>query len=103
MPYIENPFNVGDYALCVNDNFPIVTTTGDKSQIGSKPDIHPQKGEVCCVDEILGEFLRFDEYDFNDSWNWWIHTHFKKLTQEEVEDHYEEIGQNAMMFFESIK
>lgn len=77
MAYIENPFRTGQYAQCINDNFPVVETTGDKSQIGTHPLTHPKKGEICCVDEILGEFLRFDEYDCNDEtsidygYKWW--------------------------------
>jgi len=108
MAYIENRFKVGQYALCINDNFPIVETTGDKSQIGINPITFPKKGEICCVDEILGEFLRFDEYDCNDEtkldygWRWWIHTHFKPITQEEVEHHYAEIAKGVKVWFDGI-
>lgn len=41
MAYIENPFTVGQYALCINENFPVVETTGDISQIGTQPINHP--------------------------------------------------------------
>lgn len=108
MAYIENPFKVGDYALCINDKFPIVETTRDKTQIGTYPSEHPKKGEICCVDEILGEFLRFDEYDCNDEsspdygWKWWKHTHFKLLTNQEVEEHYEKVGRGIKHWFDSF-
>ena len=105
MAYIENPFKVGHYALCINDIFPIVITTGDKSQIGNLPTIFPQKGEICCVIEILGEYLRFEEYDENYldyGWRWWMHTHFKPITQEEVENRYEEFAKGVKVWFDSL-
>ncbi len=100
MAYIENPFKVNQYALCINDNFPVIETTGDKSLIGTQATVHPKEGEICCVDEILGEYLRFDEYDCNDEtnpdygWKWWHHIHFKPLTNQEVEEHYEKMGRD---------
>ena len=105
MAYIENPFTVGQYVLCINENFPIVETTGDKSQIGTQPISHPKKGEICCVSEIIGEYLRFDEYDCNDpnnpgyGWNWWKHTHFKPISQQEVEEHYTEAAKKFVGLF----
>lgn len=108
MSYIENPFTVGQYALCINENFPVVETTGDKSQIGTQPISHPKRGEICCVDEILGEYLRFDEHDCNDpnnpdyGWKWWKHTHFKPLTKQEVEEHYEKVGQGVKQWFDGL-
>lgn len=95
MSYTENPFKLGQPALCINDVFPVVETTGDKSQIGKQAINHPRKGEVCHVDEILGEYIRFDKHDCNDEnnpdygWKWWKHTHFKPLTQQEYEAHCE--------------
>ena len=109
MAYIENPFKTGEYALCINENFPVVATTDeDKSIIGKQPTRHPKKGEICCVDEILGEYLRFDEYDDHDEsspdygWKWWKHTHFKKMTMQEVEDHYEQIGKETKQWFDKV-
>lgn len=109
MEYIENPFRAGEYALCINETFPVVATTEEnKSIIGSVPMRHPKKGEICCVDETLGEFIRFDEYDDNNEsspdygWKWWKHTHFKKLTLQEVEEHYESIGKKTKEWFDKI-
>jgi hypothetical protein len=102
MAYIGNPFKVGQYAICVNDNFPDIITTGDKSQIGMHPAAFPRKNEICHVDEIRGEFLRFDEYDCNDEnhpefgCRWWIHTHFKQISNEEVEEYYEYLSKSIL-------
>lgn len=108
MEYIDNPFEIGNYALCINENFPVVETTGDKSQIGKQPLSHPKYGEICCVDEVLGEYFRFDEHDCDDpnnpdyGWKWWKHTHFKILTQEEVEEHYANAGKDVKQWFDNI-
>jgi len=59
-------------------------------------------------DEILGEYLRFDEHDCNDpnnpdyGWKWWKHTHFKPLTQQQVEEHYEKVGQGVKEWFDTL-
>ena len=99
MAYIENPFKEGQFVVCINDTFPVVETTmTDKSVIGTIPKKRPKKDEVCCIDEILGEFIRFDEYDDNDpssidyGYKWWKHTHFKHITHEELENHYESVA-----------
>lgn len=109
MAYIENPFKVNQYVLCINDDFPVMATTdNDKSIIGTHPLRHPSKGEICCVDELLGEYLRFDEYDDNDEnspdygWKWWKHTRFKAVTKQEVENHYEQVGKNVKEWFDKI-
>ena len=84
MAYIDNPFKSGDTVICINDRFSMVVTTADKSLIGTLPPIHPAIGESLVIDEILGEFIRFDRYDCKDTslpdygWRWWKHTHFKK-------------------------
>ena len=52
------------------------------------------------VDEILGEFLRFNDFDFNDEnhpdygFKWWKHTQFRPMTEKEQEEHCEEIAIN---------
>lgn len=108
MAYIENPFLAGQYVVCISENFPVVETTGDKSQIGTQPLIHPKKGEICCVDEILGEYLRFDEYDCNDEtnpnygWKWWKHTNFRRITEQEVEQHYQKVAQDVKEWFDKL-
>ena len=57
MSYIENPFKVGQYVICVNDNFPVVETTGDKSQIGNKPITFPKKGEITTVVKLTPKYM----------------------------------------------
>lgn len=98
MSYIENPFKVGQYAKCINDNFPeIITTNEDKSNLGKQPSKYPKLGKYYVVDEILGEFIRFDEFDCSDEnsidygYKWWFHTHFQALTDEEFENEYKKI------------
>jgi len=99
MAYIENPFSAGQSVVCVQDVFPLVITTGDKSRIGTLPPVCPKKGEVYVIDEILGEFLRFaplDEYDTSHpdyGWRWWKHTGFRALTLHETEEAFFSIGQ----------
>lgn len=74
----------GDKVICVSENFPRWKTTDeDKTGIGLQPKIHPTKGEVLTVDEVLGEFLRFDIYD-TDSYNWWKSNRFRKLNLQEL-------------------
>ena len=86
MAYTENPFKVGQSVVCINDYFPQAITTGeDKSRIGIVPQSRPSKGVVYQIDEILGEFIRFDCMDMSDvedpdyGWRWWKHTHFAAI------------------------
>ena len=102
MAYIDNPFKVGQYAQCINDRFPeIITTNEDKSHLGEQPKNYPKLGKFYCVDEVLGEFIRFDEFDCHDEdsshfgWSWWFHTHFKPLTDEEFEEEYNKVMQRV--------
>lgn len=59
MAYIENPFHVGQTVVCINDQFHLSISTGDKRWIGTRAIDHPALNEVLTIDEILGEFLRF--------------------------------------------
>jgi len=84
--YITNPFRVNQEVICINANFPcVITTEEDKSCIGKIPPTHPKKWEQLSIDEILGEYLRFGKYD-NESFMWWMHTHFKPLDEMTEED-----------------
>lgn len=101
MAYIENPFSVGQKVVCVSDYFPkVITTDEDKSTLGNLPVRHPKRGEVYCIDEILGEFLRFDAFDEKDTthpeygWRWWKHTHFKGV---ETDNETSEIGETILL------
>ena len=90
MSYIENPFSVGQSVVCIRDFFPMVTTTADKSRIGTVPPVHPVLNETLVIDEILGKYLRFGKYDCWDvnhpdyGWRWWKHTSFCALKEPEA-------------------
>jgi hypothetical protein len=92
MAYIENPFSVGQSVVCINDYFPLVIATAGKDRIGSLPPVYPKLNETIVVDEILGEFLRFDKYDCDDvnhpdyGWRWWKHTHFSAVNESIASD-----------------
>ena len=75
------PFNEGQYVVCIKDNFPkIITTNKDKSTLGQKAVFHPQKNEELIIDEILGPFLRFNKYDSDDfGFQWWHHSSFAPI------------------------
>lgn len=71
----------GDKVICISENFPIWKTTNeDKSIIGTHPNNHPKKGEELFVDEVLGDFLRFDKYDTEEEFAWWKSDRFKKVS-----------------------
>lgn len=73
-------FNQGDRVICINDkNFTIVITTEeDKSIIGKYATSYPKEGDILTVDEVLGEFIRFDKCD-NQSFNWFHEKYFTLL------------------------
>lgn len=103
MSYIPNPFKEGDAVICINEHFPVFQTTEeDKSIIGTMPKTHPKIGEQLVIDEILGEFLRFDVYD-GLNFNWWIHTHFKKSDEMTEEDEVEAIVNKNVRLFNELR
>jgi hypothetical protein len=74
----------GDKVICISEKLPQWKTTGeDKGDIGTNPGSHPKINEILTVDEILGDFLRFDRYD-TDSYNWWKSDRFRKLSLQEL-------------------
>lgn len=74
---MENPFSEGDKVVCVSTDFKWIEKYGG---VGEECPT-PFKGEVLTIDEILGEFLRFDKYDTEASLNWWHHTRFAPVTE----------------------
>lgn len=79
----------GDKVVCISENFPLWKTTNeDKSILGSHPNSHPKKDEVLIVDEVLGDFLRFDKYDTEEDFKWWKSDRFKKI--DDIEEEYME-------------
>lgn len=68
----------GSSVVCISEDFPWIKKHG-----GSGPaKDHPKKGEILIVDEILGEFLRFDKYDTEESFNWWHITRFAPIEED---------------------
>lgn len=68
----------GTKVICISENFPLwKTTKEDKTEIGSHPINHPKKDEVLIVDEVLGDFLRFEAYDTVDEYKWWHKNRFR--------------------------
>lgn len=78
--YSENPFIEGDEVICISDNFPYIEKYGGNGGATSKPKLN----EILIVDEVLGQFIRFNKYDSDTTINWWKYDRFKKLTTEEM-------------------
>lgn len=84
-------FNEGQKVVCISDDFPVKATTKlDKSIIGTQAPIHPQKGETLIIDEMLGDFLRFNKYD-TDSFNWWHCSRFRPIDEIEITSNIEQL------------
>jgi len=74
----------GQKVVCISENFPVhATTLEDKSDIGKQAPVHPIKGETLIIDEMLGDFLRFDKYDTY-SFNWWHSSRFRPIDEIEI-------------------
>jgi len=77
-------FYEGQKVVCISESFPVFKTTEeDKSKIGQQAPMHPVKGETLVIDEMLGDFLRFDKYD-TDAFNWWHSSRFRPLDEFEI-------------------
>ena len=77
-------FFEGQKVVCISENFPVhATTLEDKNDIGKQASTRPVKGETLIIDEMLGDFLRFNKYD-TDSFNWWHCSRFRPLDEFEV-------------------
>lgn len=67
----------GDLVKCISTNFPLWKTTNvDKSEIDSQANFHPKLNQKLFIDEVLGDFIRFDVYDNEDGFNWWHKSRF---------------------------
>lgn len=71
--------NKGDKVVCINHHFPHIKEYGG-TEIKQ---ITPKKGDVLVIDEVLGEFLRFDLFDTEESFNWWHKSRFRKIDEAE--------------------
>ena len=87
MAYIENPFRTGQVVRCIKDCSTVIVHSTNpvlKGTVGAYPS--PKEGDILTVDEVLGEYLRFDRYDDmeGDGYNWWFHTNFRPLSGAEA-------------------
>ena len=83
---------VRQQVVCINGNVPRIKKYGGKRA----PSIKPKKGEILIIDEILGEFLRFNVYDTSESFNWWIDNQFAPVDEFEIEENFiEEVLEKA--------
>ena len=78
---MKNEFYEGQKVVCISENFPLIKKYGGT---GKEAVNTPKKEEVLVIDEILGEFLRFDKYDTEESYNWWKSDRFAPITEEEI-------------------
>ncbi len=76
---IVHNFAAGQKVVCVSDHFPVIRKYGGT---GEEANLTPKEGEVLIIDEILGEFLRFDKYDTDESFNWWMADRFAPLNED---------------------
>ena len=77
---MKNEFYEGQKVVCISENFPLIEKYGGGKEAANAP----KKEEVLVIDEILGEFLRFDKYDTEESYNWWKSDRFAPITEEEI-------------------
>lgn len=80
---MKNNFKQGDIVVCISENFPLIEKYG---VTGEEAKFTPQKGETLKVDEVLGEFIRFDKYDTEESYNWWKFDRFAPVVDVETQE-----------------
>lgn len=87
MKEVTNPFVEGDRVICISDRFPIIPKYSGDSTIETER--KPTIGDVLIIDEILGDFVRFDQYD-SDSFNWWYWDRFARIDKalDEIKNKY---------------
>ena len=84
---MKNNFHEGQKIVCVSENFPLIKEYGGN---WIEPNKKPKKDEVLIIDEILGDFLRFDKYDTSESFNWWKYDRFADINELEELQNYED-------------
>ena len=78
---MEHGFQEGQKVVCISQDFPVIKKYGGT---GKEAKYTPKKDEVLVIDEILGEFLRFDKYDTDESFNWWKADRFAPIDETEL-------------------
>lgn len=76
-----NGFKEGQKVVYISEDFPVIKKYGGT---GKEAKDKPKKDEVLVIDEILGDFLRFDKYDTNESFNWWKYDRFAPVNEDEL-------------------
>lgn len=71
----------GQKVICISEDFPWIKKYGGS---GEQAKEHPKLGEMLCVDEILGEFLR--ELDEEEYWREVDSETVTKFLRENVDD-----------------
>ena len=84
---MENNFKEGQKVVCVSEKFPLIKEYGGN---GKEPIKTPKIDEILTINEILGDFLRFDKYDTDESFNWWKYDRFRDIKEYEEYQEYEE-------------
>ena len=77
---MENRFEEGQKVICISNNFPHIKKYGGSEGATTTP----KKGEILVIDEVLGDFLRFDKYDTYESYNWWMFNRFSLIDDMEL-------------------
>lgn len=67
----------GDTVICINDDWPHIKKFSNTDNEYMEPFITPNIDEILVVDEILGDFYRFEKYDPDSvGCNWWHKSRF---------------------------
>ena len=80
--------NIGQKVVCINGEFPSIKKYGG---LPNNAKTKPVLREVIIIDDVLGEFLRFEKYDTAESRNWWIDKNFAPIDDEKLEGELKEI------------
>lgn len=72
-----------DKVICINDDFPFIEKYSTSKNTNP---ITPKKGDELIIDEVLGDFLRFELFDSVDSFNWWHKSRFRKIEESFCEE-----------------
>jgi hypothetical protein len=92
----------GTLVVCINENFPCIISQ-DKNKIGSVRDFQPWLNGIFEVDDVLGEFITIEMFNNPEEVSWWISSHFRKLTGDEVIEYQKKCDKYKPMAKKFIK
>lgn len=95
---MKNKFKQGQKVVCISENFPLIKKYGGT---GIEPRLTPKKDEVLFIDEILGDFLRFNKYDTSESFNWWKYDRFADINELQNYEDKQRIADEMVNDFEN--